>query len=206
MVVVSITKKGNNVLVLFDDDSNILLNYNVFIDSMLRRNDEVDQNFIEKLSTKNELYKIKHSALNFLGRRSHSKRELYQKITKKGFDKILCNKVLDELNEINLINDIEFAEKYAEEKIKRGKSGINKIKSELIKKGINKNIIEKIELKHKTSDEILDNIFSIASRKLELLKKKETDKRNLKIKLYTHLLGKGFTSEQVSEVLNKIGL
>ena len=88
MVVVSITKKGNNVLIVFDDDSNMLLNYNVFIDSMLRRNDNVEPKFIDELKTKNELYKIKYSALNFLGRRSHSQKELYQKLTKKGFDKI----------------------------------------------------------------------------------------------------------------------
>lgn len=206
MVVESITKKGNNVLVLFDDNSSLLLNYNVFIDSMLRRNDEVNQKFVEVLSNKNELYKIKHSALNFLGRRSHSKKELYQKLSKKGFEKKLCQTVLEELNEVNLINDGDFAEKYAEEKIKRGRSGINKIKSELIKKGINKSIIEKIELKYKTNDEIIDNIFRIALRKFELLKKKETDKRKLKIRLYSHLLGKGFTSEQVSAALNKIDL
>lgn len=206
MVVESITKKGNNVLVLFDDNSSLLLNYNVFIDSMLRRNDEVNQKFVEVLSNKNELYKIKHSALNFLGRRSHSKKELYQKLSKKGFEKKLCQTVLEELNEVNLINDGDFAEKYAEEKIKRGRSGINKIKSELIKKGINKSIIEKIELTYKTNDEIIDNIFRIALRKFELLKKKETDKRKLKIRLYSHLLGKGFTSEQVSAALNKIDL
>lgn len=206
MVVVSITKKGNNVLIVFDDDSSMLLNYNVFIDSMLRRNDTVDQKFIDELKRKNELHKIKYSALNLLGRRSHSKRELYQKLTKKGFDKILCSNVLEELSEINYIDDEDFAEKYAEEKIKKGKSGINKIKAELIKKGIDKNIIQNIEHKYRSDEEIIENIISLASKKNEILKKKETDKRKLKNKLYSHLLGKGFTSEQVSEAINKLDL
>lgn len=206
MVVVSITKKGNNVLIVFDDDSNMLLNYNVFIDSMLRRNDEVNPKYIDELKTKNEFYRIKYSALNFLGRRSHSQRELYQKLTKKGFDKILCQNVLEKLSEINLINDNDFAEKFAEEKIKRGKSGINKIKSELIKKGISKNIIQIIEQKYQSNDEIIENISILAVKKIEFMKKKETDKRKLKSKLYTYLLGKGFTSGQVSEALNKLSI
>ena len=206
MVVVSITKKGNNVLVLFDDTSELLLNYNVFIDSMLRRNDKVDQKRIDELKKRNELYKIKHSVLNLLGRRAHSKRELYQKIIKKGFDKDLCLYVLDELNESNYINDRDFAEKYADEKIKKGKSGINKIRTELIRKGIDKEIIHDIESQYQSSDEIIDNIVYLSEKKLEFLKKKETDKRKIKSKLYSHLLGKGFTSEQILEGINQLNL
>ena len=206
MVVVSITKKGNNVLVMFDDASELLLNYNVFIDSMLRRNDKVDQKRIDELRKRNELYKIKHSALNLLGRRAHSKRELYQKIIKKGFDKDFCLQVLDELNESNYINDRDFAEKYADEKIKKGKSGINKIRTELIRKGIDKDIIRNIELKYQSSDEIIDNVVLLSSKKLEFLKKKETDKRKIKGKLYSYLLGKGFTSEQILEGINQLNL
>ena len=206
MLVTKITKKGNSILVVFDDVSSILLNYNVYIDSMLRKNDNVNEQFIEELKKKNEAYKIKYLALNLLGRRSHSKRELFQKLTKKGFDKVLISKVLDDLSEINYINDDDFAEKYAEEKIKKGKSGIIKIRAELYKKGIDKSIIQKIEEKYNDNNEMNDSIFVLASKKLESLNKKESDSRKIKSKLYSHLLGKGFTSEQIKDVFYKLDL
>lgn len=206
MIVQNISKKGNNILVVFDDNSSILLNYNVFIDSMLRRNDDVDQKFIDELKRKNELHKIKYSALNLLGRRAHSKRELFQKLSKKKFDKDLCSYVLEELSNLNLINDFDFALKYAEEKIKRGKCGINKVKSELIRKGIDKNTLQYIEQNYSESDEVVDNIKSLALKKLEYLNKKETEKRKIKGKLYSFLQSKGFTSEQIVDVLNKLDI
>lgn len=204
MLVLSITKKGNNVLVTFDDNAELLLNYNVFIDSMLRRNDNIDKKRFEELKSLNELYKIKTSALNLLGRRQHSKRELYQKIIKKGFDKELSLKVLDDLSRINYLNDREFAEKFAEEKMKRGKCGINKIKADLIKKGIDKEIIQEIEIKYNANDDIVENVVHLAQRKLEQLKKKEDDTRKIKSKLYSHLLGKGFTTDQIYEGINRL--
>lgn len=204
MFVNVITKKGNNVKILFDDESVLLLNYNVFIDSRLRKNDLVTGELLSELVRKNECFTIKNTALNLLARRQHSQKELLLKLLKRNYPKSLCLEMLNELEEFNYLDDKAFANNYAEEKIKKGKCGINKIKADLIKKGIDKKIISDIEWKYSDSEELRKSLYYLALKKINLLKTKEITSIQIKNKVISHLLSKGFTYEQVNDTINSI--
>ena len=204
MYVSGITRKGNNVKIVFDDESVLLLNYNVFIDSRIRKNDSITHEYINELFKINQLSTIKNTALNLLSRRQHSRKELFQKLVKKNYDKTFCLEVLKELEEFKYLDDKGFAESFAEEKIRRGKCGINKIKADLIKKGIDKKIISAIEGEFSNNEEIIKNLNNLAHKKINLLKEKEISSKKIKNKVISYLLGKGFTYEQVTEIMGSI--
>ena len=73
------------------------------------------------------------------------------------------------LKEYNLINDLEFAESFAKDKINLNGFGPKRIKYDLYKKGISNDIIQKV-LEEDKDDEY--------SRALELGKKKLTSYKN----------------------------
>ena len=77
----------------------------------------------------------KNSALRFLARRDHSRREIYQKLIKKGIQSGCIEEVLDDLKKSGYQNDERFAEQYIQSRVNAG-DGPFKIKISLRAKGI----------------------------------------------------------------------
>lgn len=203
MIITALQQKGNNVLVCFDDGEFITLDYRTVTDNGLRKNDLIDDKKIEQLISDSEFLKAKDSAFRFLGRRHHSTSELRIKLIKKKYPRDIIEKILIDLTDKKLLDDEQFAEAFLEERSIKKKVGINKLKAELFKKGINRNIIEKTLLRvdHELS---YDQALELAKRKIDSIKRKETDKRKIKAKLYSSLSARGFESELIIKVLNEI--
>ncbi len=203
MIITALQQKGNNVLVCFDDGEFITLDHRTVTDNGLRKNDLIDDKKIEQLISDSEFLKAKDSAFHFLSRRHHSTSELRTKLIKKKYPKDIIEKILIDLTDKKLLDDEQFAEAFVEERSVKKKIGINKLKAELFKKGINRNIIEKTLLRvdHELS---YDQALELAKRKIDSIKRKETDKRKIKAKLYSSLSARGFESELIIKVLNEI--
>lgn len=203
MIITALQQKGNNVLVCFDDGEFITLDYRTVTDNGLRKNDLIDDKKIEFLISASEFQKAKDSAFRFLGMRHHSTSELRTKLIKKKYSKVIIEKILTDLTDKKLLDDEQFAEAFLEERSVKKKIGINKLKAELYKKGINRNIIEKTLLRvdHELSYE---QALELAKHKIDSIKRKETDKRKIKAKLYSSLSSRGFESDLIMKVLNEI--
>ena len=203
MIITALQQKGNNVLVCFDDGEFITIDYRTVTDNTLRKNDVIDEKKIEFLISASEYQKAKDSAFRFLGMRHHSTSELRTKLIKKKYSKEIIEKILTNLTDKKLLDDEQFAEAFLEERSIKKKVGINKLKAELIKKGINKNIIEKtlLSVDHELSYE---QALELAKHKIDSIKRKETDKRKIKAKLYSSLSSRGFESDVIIRVLNEV--
>lgn len=203
MIITALQQKGNNVLVCFDDGEFITLDYRTVTDNGLRKNDLIDEKKIEFLISASELQKAKDSAFRFLGMRHHSTSELRTKLIKKKYHKDIIEKILTDLTEKKLLNDEQFAQAFLEERSIKKKVGINKLKVELFKKGINRNIIEKtlLRIDHELSYE---HALELAKWKFDSIKRKETDNRKIKAKLFSSLSSRGFESDLIMKVLNEV--
>ena len=203
MIITALKQKGNNVLVCFDDGEFITLDYRTVTDNALRKNDQLDDKKIEFLISASEFQKAKDSAFRFLGMRHHSTSELRTKLTKKKYPKDIIEKILIDLTDKKLLNDEQFAEAFLEERSVKKKIGINKLKAELFKKGINRTIIEKTLL-NVDHDLSYEQALELANRKIDSIRKKETDKRKIKAKLFSSLSSRGFEADLIMKVLNEI--
>ncbi len=203
MIVTEVRKKGNNVYVKFDNYDELIVPYEVFVHNYIVKNDEVTQERKLELEKIVELYKIKQSSFRYLSGRNHSRYELYLKLLKKKYNKQFILNTLDELEKTKLIDDKEFAKDYFSLQVKK-KWGLLKIKSELFKKGVKRDIIEEVVNNSTDVTEFLNSAKLLAERKLVQLQKRNSDKAKFKQKIFQYLAGRGFTTAIISQVLNQL--
>lgn len=89
---------------------------------------------LDKLTAINPV-DIRLSAMNFLARREHSRRELKQKLVKRFRDDELVEEQLDRLAEEGLQSDVRFAESFLRQRLSRGHGPI-RIRQEMRQRGI----------------------------------------------------------------------
>lgn len=205
MIITSLKKKRSDVEICFDDNSKLLLDYRVVFDNGLRRNDLLNESQINIFLYRSEKHKIKDSAFRFLSRRLHSSQELRTKLIKKRFRKEIIDEVIMGLVNKNFLNDLNFAQSYLNEKISRKREGFNKVKADLIKKGIARNIIAQL-IDLVDSNLLEKNAFELARKKLSFLKARETDNKKMRQKLFSFLMSKGYEIDLINIVLNKLNL
>lgn len=203
MIVASLVRKGNDVEIIFDDGSGLLLDYHVVVDNGIRKNDSLSEEQINFLKDRSELNKIKHQAFRFLGLRNHSSYELKLKLLKKKFHPALIDEALQSLKEKKYLDDHKFSLQMIEEKMKKKKSGSIKIKSELKRKGISRELADQL-INNLDQNQFYESAYNLARKKYDQLIKKESDYRKIKQKLYSFLSLKGFGLDIITSAINRI--
>lgn len=205
MIIAGFKKKGNDVIVAFDDGSYRNLDYRIVVDYGLWKDQEIDEKKIELLSYESSLLKAKDSAFRFLGLRLHSTSELRIKLQKKKHPKEVIEKVLDWLIERRYLNDDEYVKQFISEKVKKKKIGTAKLIAELTKKGIKRESIYE-NLRSIDSDLYYENAVHLATKKLNLIRSKETDERKIAAKLYSFMATKGYESDLIRKVILNLNM
>ena len=142
MIINRIVKKGKkDVTIHFDNDKFLILAVEVFLKSGLRKGDELSDDRFSALIEENKLFHIKQKAFRLLGRRQHASSELRRKLWQRDYEQKLIDKVIDDLSKSGYLNDKEFIREFVAEKSKSKKWSSNKIKSELLRKGIDQKLI-----------------------------------------------------------------
>ena len=205
MRIIRIAKKdARNVIIHFDNDEVLFLSVDIFYKSGLKKYDEISDDRFSSLIKENRLFHIKQRAFLFLGRRQHSTSELRIKLKQKGYETELINDVLDDLKNKNYLDDTEFAKMFVEEKIKLKLWSEQKLKSELIKKGINAEIISDV-LRNIISDEdTLNNAMTVAEKKYDNLKNRDVENDVIKSKLVAFLKSRGYNYDVIKEVCDEL--
>lgn len=200
MIIASLKKKNSNVIVIFDDGSFITLDYRSVIDFGLRKGDRLSEEKQNEIAVASTLLKARDSALRYISRRMHSPFELRLKLQRKLYPTDIISRVIEELIQKNLLDENEFVKDYAAERIHRKKIGTNKLKLELMKKGINRKLVDSVK-NEINSEEYFDNLMVIARKKLEQILRKENDTHKIRGKLFNHLLQRGYESELIHKAL-----
>jgi len=106
-----------------------------------------------------ELSKVeaKEKALRLLEFRSHSEKELYDKLIRSGANEEDLGEIFDFLREYSLVNDGEYAKKLARDLQNLNKYGMRRIREELKFRGISGEDLENamMELEDKEEDQLL---------------------------------------------------
>ncbi|WP_139904316.1 recombination regulator RecX [Clostridium thermarum] len=167
----------------------------------LKKSKLVDLEQIKDIITADNLMKAKNDALKYLERSYKTEKELRDKLYKKGYDETTVQGTVAFLKEYNFLNDEKYAEMYIKDKQKR--SGKNKLKYDLIKKGIDEEIIQEFTSKMDAGVED-DTAESLAAKKYQTIIKRETDKKKIYEKLLRFLVNKGFSWEIAKKAIEKV--
>ncbi len=141
------------------------------------------------------------SAIKIIERSYKTEKEVRDKLKQKGYEEKQIENSIEFLKEYDFLNDNIYAKAFIKDKI--SSKGSQKIKYDLIKKGISKNIIEEnlVEVNH---DEEKKAALTIGRKKYESIIKKESDTYKLSGKLYRFLISRGYAYDIVKDVVKEI--
>lgn len=177
----------------------------------------VDGAIVEKLNLKvgqaiseEELNSIVHAelvnnakerALTLLDYRKRSKSEIEQRLKKADYDRDVIKEVIRILEEQGFIDDEDFSQSWVKNRVSGKGMGKNRIKWELMQKGIDNATLEEALSVIDTETEYEAALESARSR---WEKDRDPDVRNRKRRLVSYLSRQGFDWEIVNKVLNTI--
>jgi regulatory protein len=127
---------------------NIFINeeYTLSLSAEAARNLKIGQPLssqeIERLQAKDVLARTREFAHNYLSYRPRSTAELRKRLVKKGFLTETIELVISELTDSNLLNDLEFAQYWVDQREEFRPRGLYALRYELIQKGVDQSIIE----------------------------------------------------------------
>jgi len=101
------------------------------------------------------------------------------------------------------LDDKEFIRAFVAEKSKTKNWSTKKIKSELLKRGIDSKLVDRM-LNVQTVDSDFENAMKLANKKYEVLLKRNLERKDLRNKLSTYLFSKGFEYDLIKEVCRKL--
>lgn len=188
--------------VVFEDETKLLLNYNIFEKYKVSVDMYFSEDEILEMKYFSDIERAKSRAINYISGKLKTKYEVRLKLKENGFAEDVIDEVLDILEKEEYLNDKVYCEIFIEDKKKLNGYGKNKIKSLLIQKGISKNIFEDF-LNGFEYDEEFDNALKMGIKKLELLSNEE-DNFKKKQKIINYLTYRGFGFDVINDVLKEI--
>lgn len=144
---------------------------------------------------------IKTAALKLLSYRARSKKEMADKLQRKGFTGGQIHDVIKLLESAGLINDRALAVELLRYSVERKSLGNKGIRVFLASRGIERDLIDKTLSDHSPESEA-NAALEFAEKKLKILKRYPQEV--IKRRLWGMLQRRGFSSEVVSKTVNSV--
>ncbi|WP_288868355.1 regulatory protein RecX [uncultured Parvimonas sp.] len=188
--------------VIFEDETKLLLNYNIFEKYKVSVDMDFSQTEILEMKYFSDIERAKSRAINYISGKLKTKYEVRLKLRENEFSNEVIDEVLEILENEEYLNDRLYCEIFIEDKKRLNGYGKNKIKSLLIQKRISKSIFEDFLDNFEYEDEF-DNAVKMGIKKLNLLANEE-DKFKKKQKIINYLAYRGFSFDVINDVLKEI--
>jgi len=174
----------------------------------LKAGQELKDKEVEDLLFSSQFEKLYFKTLNFLSYRPRSKKEItdylkrnfYKTNTPAKVGKSIQSKILKKLKKLKLIDDLSFAKWWLDQRLNFRPRGKRLLRTELIQKGIEKEIID-------------ESLLTINNQQLAILAGKIIDKKmksykklpelKLRQKLFSHLARRGFDFSLIKKVIDE---
>ena len=132
--------------------------------------------------------------------RDRTQKELYIKLKEKGYDENTIEDELEFLKEYGYINDLRFAERFTSDAINLKKWGKIRIRAELIKKGVPRDIVENV-LEDALSEADDERLFLQMQSRF-----KNSDLSNIKerTRIFNYYMRRGFSPDEIKGAINKM--
>lgn len=159
--------------------------------------EDVSEEKLKQAIFESETKSAFEKASSYLETRMHSKKELSDKLVKKGYSKEATTEAIKKLEEYHFVDDLLFAKQFLEQNSKLSK---NMIKNKLLSKGVPFDFVNDCLSQREDDDEI-----AVCEKQIQkYLKGKTINNYNDLSKMYASMLRKGFKLEMVKKVSKKL--
>lgn len=191
--------KNNNYNIYLSSGEVITINEEVITENELLLKKELDTELYNKLLYEDKICKAINAAIKYITIRLRSKKEISDYLLKKNFSSEIVIAAINKLEKNKYLDDDKFASAFIKDKLNFTTMGDYKIKLELSRLGVASDIIEKnINM---IDQELLEaKIKKIIEKDIQ--KNKKYNGRELKNKIYSHLLSQGYSQSIVINIIN----
>lgn len=198
MKIRKIEKCKNNKYKLYIEDNIITTYDDVILENNLLYKTNIKNDLYNKIINDTKYYDIYNKALKYISKKRRSKKEMFEYLEKFSLSTIDINNIIKKLENINLINDLEYCRAFINDSVYLSKKGINKIKIELLENNIP---IEMIE------DEFSKIDYNVINARLEkmIIKRINSNKKysnyELKYKILNEMINMGYSKQKIIEII-----
>ncbi|MCL2046397.1 MAG: recombination regulator RecX [Oscillospiraceae bacterium] len=197
MTIESVEKKSEKssiYIIYFDDGTEMSMNANQLGLHGIHEGKEFTQEEYAHFRIEVELGESKAKALQTLGSRQLSSREIQKRLISKGYSPEIAEMTSDWLNDIGLINDEEYGKSIARHYAQKG-YGQARIRQELFKRGIERELWEQSLEEIEGSE---DAVFTFIERKLRTGDSEKDIER-----ITAALVRRGYSYSEAKETLRR---
>ncbi len=141
----------------------------------------------------------KNYAARLISSRSYTEKSIREKLTTHIGDKETIEKTINFLKEYKLIDDYDYAYRYAHDLVRLKKFGLKQVAWKLQEKGISKEISQKVVAELELDDTISENLKSLALKKLS----GNYDIKNI-MKVKRYLASRGYNFDDINQTFYEI--
>jgi regulatory protein len=200
MTVTLVSYRGDAVHLVFDSGQSLTLPVKLEYNSLFSRGISLDDEKFEKLKHVSDTFLCSQKALYYLARSAKSEMQLRQYLKKKKFSEESIGETITLLREKGYINDEDFTRRFASDFTRRKKAGVRLLKSELMKKGISRQIVDSVLKESGLDKDNEDSAWLAALKKIPVIKKKE----NARTKLWSFLRSRGFSDDIIRKAVARV--
>lgn len=194
-------KTGSGKYRLYLDNGEVVDTYDEVIlknDLLLKK--ELTPNLYQTILIESTLQEYYNACIKYITVRIRSTKEIIDYLKRKNVEKEDIEKIIEKLTKNNFLNDDYFCECFIKDKLRFTTMGEYRILTELKKQDIDPQIIEKHS--HLMNKDIMqEKIKKIIEKQIHANHK--LDNQKLRNKIYNHLLGLGYQSQNIVEILNQ---
>lgn len=186
--------------IYLENGNEIILYEDIILKNNLLFTKEIDDELKDKLMSQNNYMSSLTKAINYISVRMRSKREVEDYLNKHEISKKDVNKIIKKLEKDGYINDSSFAISYVNDQLLLTNYGPYKIKNNLIKLGVPKEIIND-NINKIDKDIVKERINKIIAKQLKI---KKGSSNMLKIKLLNYINNLGYDKVDILNCLSSI--
>ena len=188
--------------VYLDNNEIITLYEDVIVNNRLLLTKEVDEELLSVLKKENNSVNAYYLAIKYLSIRKRSKKEVREYLIRKEITDDMIEKVLSRLEKEGHINDFSFSKSYVNDSLLLTNKGPLRIKSELVKYGVPKDIIN--EALYDIDYELLkEKLFNLIDKQIKVRKDSPSV---LKLKLLNYFYNLGYEKYIILDELKKFNV
>lgn len=192
--------KRNCYVVEIDNAPRLFLSIQTVTEYDLRAKTPLTETLYKELETHSEIQVAKQYTIAYVGSRMVSRKQLTDKLKGRGYGDETIEKVLQWSEEYKLLDDTQYLYYAVKDAIEFKKMGVQKLISNLIPKGFQKDAIEKMYHSLATEEMIQENIqFHINKKKNTIRGKTDMHKKK---KLIDYLMRQGFYYDEIKKELS----
>lgn len=143
------------------------------------------------------------SAIRLLGRRAHSRKELAQKLRRRGYPDPIIDEVLESCEGRRYLDDEAACHSYCRELIRKG-AGPRMIRRRLAERGIKEGLIESVLETRYPPDLIRATALAVAARKRDQLENRFSEKGAIFARLARFLTQRGFPMDIIDAIIKDL--